>query len=357
MATEFVDVEKLLAPIDSARPTGRDCEYDPEFVDLEAKSQGQPERRMGDAVQAATQPDWPKVMEISTALFEQSKDIRVAQYLCRALLGMHRFAGLAEGLEVVQGLLERYWETLHPQMDPDDRRPALLRVNIINGFADPDLMLRSIRDTVLVEKRNIGAFTLRQVVAASAPNRADGAPDPADVEQIFQAAGPDVIQSTAAAVQRARDAVARIEAFVTAQIDATYTLSLGPLAAVLREASAALAARLPGAAGDAGGEATVPGEAQGVPTPAGGPAPGAPAAAPPSVRVAGPGTIASSEDVIRTIDKLCEYYARAEPSSPVPLILKRARRLVGRNFMELLCDLTPDGVGQFETISGVRRDD
>lgn len=351
MATEFVDVEKLLEPVDPARPAGRDCEYDPEFVDLESKSQGQPERRMGDAVQAATLPDWSKVMEIAVALFVQSKDIRVAQYLCRALLGMHGFAGLAEGLEVVHGLLERYWKTLHPQMDPDDRRPALLRVNIINGFADPDLMVRPIRDTILVEKNNIGAVTLRQVAAASGVNRGIDASDPAEVESIFEAAGPEAVRSAATAVQRAHSAVTRIEAFVAAQIDATYTLSLGPLVAVLREASAVLAARLPAASGDPVGGVPVSSD----------PVPAAGTTVPdgivsPTARGVGPGTIASSEDVLRIIDRLCEYYAKAEPSSPVPMILKRARRLVGRNFLELLCDLTPDGVGQFETISGVRRD-
>jgi type VI secretion system protein ImpA len=30
------------------------------------------------------------------------------------------------------------------------------------------------------------------------------------------------------------------------------------------------------------------------------------------------GEIASREDVIRTLDKICEYYNRHEPSSPVP---------------------------------------
>ena len=46
------------------------------------------------------------------------------------------------------------------------------------------------------------------------------------------------------------------------------------------------------------------------------------------------------------------YYERHEPSSPVPLLLKRAKRLVAKDFMEILRDLAPDGVDQAERISG-----
>jgi type VI secretion system protein ImpA len=56
------------------------------------------------------------------------------------------------------------------------------------------------------------------------------------------------------------------------------------------------------------------------------------------------------------IDKICQFYERAEPSSPVPLLLKRARRLVPMNFMEIMQDLAPDGVPQAESIGGVQAD-
>ena len=58
------------------------------------------------------------------------------------------------------------------------------------------------------------------------------------------------------------------------------------------------------------------------------------------------------EDVIRALDKACRYYESHEPSSPVPLLLKRAKRLVAKDFMEILRDLAPEGVSQAEKISG-----
>ena len=58
------------------------------------------------------------------------------------------------------------------------------------------------------------------------------------------------------------------------------------------------------------------------------------------------------EAAIRVLDKACDYLERHEPSSPVPLLLKRAKRLVSKNFMEIMRDLAPDGVAQAQVVSG-----
>ena len=66
------------------------------------------------------------------------------------------------------------------------------------------------------------------------------------------------------------------------------------------------------------------------------------------------GEIANREDVIRTLDKICEYYNRYEPSSPVPFMLKRAKKLVRMDFMEILRDITPGGTDQADLIFGLQ---
>jgi type VI secretion system protein ImpA len=64
------------------------------------------------------------------------------------------------------------------------------------------------------------------------------------------------------------------------------------------------------------------------------------------------GEIRSRADVVRTLDALCDYYARNEPSSPVPMLLTRAKRLVDKGFMEIMRDLAPAGVSEAELIAG-----
>jgi len=46
------------------------------------------------------------------------------------------------------------------------------------------------------------------------------------------------------------------------------------------------------------------------------------------------------------LDRLCAYYAHAEPSSPVPVLLRRARKLVGVRFADAVCELAPAGTEQ-----------
>jgi type VI secretion system protein ImpA len=57
--------------------------------------------------------------------------------------------------------------------------------------------------------------------------------------------------------------------------------------------------------------------------------------------------------VIRALDKICDYYKRYEPSSPVPLFLNRAKRLASKSFLEILRDLTPDALNQALAIGGI----
>jgi type VI secretion system protein ImpA len=64
------------------------------------------------------------------------------------------------------------------------------------------------------------------------------------------------------------------------------------------------------------------------------------------------GKIADHDDVIRRLDEICEYYERIEPSSPLPVLLRRARSLVGKSFAEVLKNVAPGGLPDFQTLSG-----
>jgi len=52
------------------------------------------------------------------------------------------------------------------------------------------------------------------------------------------------------------------------------------------------------------------------------------------------GSIRSRDDVVRAIDRICDYYAQVEPSSPVPFLLKRAQKLAKMNFVEAVQELS-----------------
>ena len=78
---------------------------------------------------------------------------------------------------------------------------------------------------------------------------------------------------------------------------------------------------------------------------------GLPGEAPPARSAAG--EIRSSRDVEHAIDRIIKYYRNHEPSSPVPMILARARRLVGADFMTIVADIAPGGQDTVKMISGI----
>ena len=52
--------------------------------------------------------------------------------------------------------------------------------------------------------------------------------------------------------------------------------------------------------------------------------------------------------------KIIEYYKKNEPSSPVPVLLRRAKALVGADFMTIIKDMAPNGVENVEVVGGAQ---
>ena len=50
---------------------------------------------------------------------------------------------------------------------------------------------------------------------------------------------------------------------------------------------------------------------------------------------------------------ICDYLERAEPTNPAPLFLKRARQLIGQNFLQLLKTLAPQALSEVAGMVGV----
>jgi type VI secretion system protein ImpA len=64
------------------------------------------------------------------------------------------------------------------------------------------------------------------------------------------------------------------------------------------------------------------------------------------------GAINSREDVIRALDAICAYYARNEPSSPIPMFMERSKKLVMMSFVDLIKELVPEGLSKVDMLRG-----
>lgn len=339
------DVSSLLQELSAEKPCGEDLEYDPEFGEMERAAQGKPEQQIGDTLVPAQDADWPTVGNKAMELFGRTKDLRVAFYLTHSLIHTDGLPGLRNGLALIQGLLEQYWETVHPQLDPDDKDPTL-RINTLTQLSDPETILHSIREAALVQSKGFGRFSLRDILIAlgklSLPAGSDEQPiETSAINGAFMDADLNDLKNTADAIRESIECVAAIESVLMDKVGAMQTADLSALPALLQDAQQIISEHLT----ERGvSEAEAP--AEGVEGAEG--AQAAKAVAQPIT-----GSINSREDVIRVLDKVCDYFKQHEPSSPVPLLLQRAKRLVAKDFIEILRDLTPAGVSQAEEIGGI----
>lgn len=353
-----IDVQKFLEPVSADSPSGENLEYDPTYTEMERAALGKPEQQFGDTVIAAEEPDWREVKSHSQELLGRSRDLRVALLFARSLLHTNGIQGFADGLAILQGLVEQFWGSVHPQLDPDDDNDPVIRVNTIAALCDPGSTLREVRDAILVRSRGLGNFSYRDILMAQGelPPPASGTkPEMSNIEGAFADCNLDELRDTAEAVKQSLASSTAIEAYITDQVGTANAPNLSDLTDMLRSLARLLKDRLTnrGVSDAPPAEAEPEAELDAAPPEHNGAATGAPAVAERAAPARLTGEITSREDVIRAIDKICDYYKRYEPSSPVPLFLNRAKRLASKSFLEILRDMTPEALNQALAIGGI----
>lgn len=338
-------------------PSGENLEYDPAFTEMELAAQPGDESVIGNERIEATDPDYNTVEEKALEVLQQSHDLRAAVFLADAVLQRDGLAGFAEVTTYIRGCLEQFWETCHPELDEDDGDPTM-RINAVqdlcgqpDGMGGPSPVYRSLMRSPLSDSRGFGRFSLRDIDIAeglvAAPESMDTVPDSATVGAAFQDSDSDGVAARLAAAELASENVRAISAVFDEQTPGQGP-ELDPLIKLLRLISKRLRDY-----GDLGEAVAEPGDEPAA-TMDGGTANAAPVGA---GRATAPGAINSLADVTNTLDRIIAYYQREEPSSPLPLLLERAKRLVGADFLTIVNDMAPRGLENVQLIGGLEDDD
>ncbi|HXP02256.1 MAG TPA: type VI secretion system protein TssA [Luteibacter sp.] len=334
--------ETLLAPLDTDAPCGPNLEYDADFLTLESLAAPKPERAVGNTVKQAEEPEWRDVALHAAQLAERTRDLRIAVHLAAAWLKTSGIPTWTDGLGLVRGLLDRYWDEVHPRLEDDD---PIERINALAALASPERMLAYLRQAPLLRAERIGGFSLRDLRVLSGalkPGESDeGSPVSQEhVDLVCQQVDVDELRRVHESVVAALDHVQAI-----GRTFEERTPGMGPdLDALLRDlrelntfVHAQVAIRLPDApvatsVEDVSHDETMQESTVGTST--------------------ARGPIRGTDDVIRLLDEICAWYAVHEPSSPVPPLLRRAGQLVGLSFAELLQAIAPGGLSEFQVLSG-----
>lgn len=362
-----LDTAALLADVSPGQPCGENLEYDLDFAALERAAKPVSEQVMGDAIVPAKDPDWGDVRRRALALLGRSKDLRIAFLLVRSLLRTDGVLGFCDGLQVLCALVTERWDAVHPSLDPDEAFDPTARVNALAALCGADGLLRDLRETPLITARGFGPVCWRDIAVVAGdlkPLGQEAAPrfDASSLSAAFHEVEADQLRSVAAAMANAWSRATELEQFLTAKVGASHALSFEPLTGLLASMSKYLEHRLverglederPEDERPEGGAPEGGAPADGGAGAAAADAMMAAAAAAAAGNGAGrPGEITGREDVIRLLDRICAYYARFEPASPVPLLLERAKRLVPLGFADIVRDLAPDAMPSIEALRG-----
>lgn len=333
----MIDIESLLAPIADEPPCGPDLEYDAAFLALDQMARGKPEQQFGDTVIAAEEPVWADVCSAAVELFGRSKDLRVAILLAQAWVHTEGYAGLLPGLRLIHQLLERFWDAIHPRLDPDEDNDPTMRMNALAPLGDVEGMVRDLRGAPLVDSRQHGVVLVRdaEIALGKLPPREGSEPvSQAKIETILGAVAaeaPDMVGR----IDETFAAAKALSALLTDKVGTERAPDFKPLLATLY----AVQQVFPRAQGaPAEGEAAAAGAAAGEARPIS-------------------GDIRTRQDALAMIDKIVAYFERNEPTNPAPLLLKRAKRLMNMSFVDIIKDMVPDSMHQIETIAGLGREE
>jgi len=354
-----IDIDALSRPISDDEPSGPDLEY-AEVAELERFSSGTP-GTIDPSTQelvGAEEPNWRKVAEQATEILGKTKDLRVAAWLTRAELANRGLPGLSDGLKLIATLVENFWETVYPPLDRDEGDDPIERLNVLANLSpDPvqsygspsaEAMLRSLRGSVICESREVGRFTVRDldyVLGRMAPPAGQTAPAAGLLAAAWKTGDP-------AANQEKRDGIAIGQAAIQALTKlfsdhSGQRPSLDLLQQTLRrvgefytEQDAEAAAENGDAEGGDGGEGDEIGGAGGG-----------------AGKTPRSGGLASRADAVRMLQQIATFLRKAEPSSPAPMFVDRAIKLLQMDFTAIVKELMPDSKDRIEMLGGISLED
>ena len=335
-------IEMWLEPL-ADDVSGPDLEYDPSFLELVQAANGRPETQFG----PEEPPSWPLTLELSSALFAQTRDLRLAIMWGRAVINLQGLEGLPGALALVHGLLDRFWNEVHPRPDPDDG-DTFARLSILGSLDTLDGMLGDVRQAQLLGDRRLGGVRVRDVEIALdrlSPRADETTFSPGQIEGMLGEHA-ELGARVRTIITESLQSLKALQALMNERFGSDSAVDTKSLRGMLTAVQSLLPPEMNGADATSGD------------TPhddAGNAAPAAGTSAPGS----GSGVlrIESRQDAVRAINMVCAYLERSEPTNPAQMLLRRAERLIDKSFLQLVRDFAPDAVNEVARILGVNPDE
>lgn len=113
--------EDILNPIPGDNPSGQSLRSAPIYDSIKEARREDDNLAQGAWQTERKLADWVAVIRLTQeTIAEKSKDLQLAAWLTEALLRKQGMHGLRDGLDLCTGLLEKFWDTMYPEIEDGD---------------------------------------------------------------------------------------------------------------------------------------------------------------------------------------------------------------------------------------------
>ncbi len=345
-------VENLLAPLSPGNPAGPDMNDSTEMFRIDDLAKGTP----GDEVKGTLPepPDWRKLRKECESFLSKSKHLKVVVILSSCLLKQKGLEGFRDGLQLVLGYVREYWDTFHPLLDPSDGNDPTQRLNLLTTLKKSRwptewlLAMNHLFEVPLAGSE--GRFvTLAEVDLSRGRSTAgEGTPkgmDAATLTALFRSTPQEQFTASMALLEEILKLVEELDALLTSKVGSAKAESFTDLKDTLSRMEGVISPYLQTASAEG---TSADGDATATPAAAGSGQKSSGDSGPRGE--GGSGVMRSREDVVKQLGVICDFLTRTEPSSPIIYLLRRAQRMVGMDFLQVVTELSLAGADARETL-------
>lgn len=334
--TNSADVANWLLPLpDEAEPCGKDLEYDNEYLELTKAAEGTPETQFG----PGEPPNWRDVRSKAANLLTRSRDLRIAILWARAVINLNGFSTFPDAIRLIDGLTQQFWEHVHPLPDPDDG-DLYARLNALSILPSAEGLLGDLRQCVFFNVKGMGEIRYRAIELALGLAAAKPEESSLTKDQLLQMIGAATSANSELGElpKLAESALAALIGTLNNRFGVREAPDLKPISSLLKTVQSLFPNNVQDSDSDSPADFNEAGE--------------------PSAHGArSNGPLRSREDAVRAIDMVCEFLERTEPSNPAQFLLRRARKMINHNFLQLVKELAPEALSEIARVMGVNPDD
>lgn len=328
--SQFKHLEEFLAPVSDDNPCGEnlDSNGDEEYTRIEREIQKSQETRT-----------WKALKKDTLKVLATTKDFRLLAYYSKILLHTeeHPIDGLTQGLYLTKEYIDKFWDCTYPPEDEDDPDEKYAdRINAIGELGSwVNILLPLSKKCPVFIFEGFGEYSLEDLVAFKNGDTLEDKQSPKVFYEALPSDDKEKIDKSLDSFKNALELTTSIKELLLEKTKFSFTEFDSYLIPNLQDGISVLSELSPNSELEERiNEENIDTQSDN------------------STSHGDISSVKSRDDVVRLLDLICAYYKEKEPSSPLPLLLDRAKSIVHKDFLEVLEELVPDSVSMTEPVFG-----